>query len=264
MRTMIAPEQLLNIVANLERSNQRPAAVAVLRNVLRDRPNDVRALVLMAELALKENHCEAALVLLGKALAVAADDEHARRLLHATALEQGPVLLDEGRNEDAAAICAQAEEAGIPDPRLVHNRGLALQRLERLDGATQAFRYALAISPNLPDTAFQLGKCLYLRGLAESAAMSLRRSLILSPGDPDSWLTLGSVLESQADFAKAETACRRAIRVGASHALAHMRLGQALARRGLLAEGFAAMEWRHRLAGAHHPPALFPQPQWDG
>ncbi|WP_160116005.1 tetratricopeptide repeat-containing sulfotransferase family protein [Candidatus Halocynthiibacter alkanivorans] len=84
----------------------------------------------------------------------------------------------------------------FPVAILYNLTGASLVGLSRLEDAAEAFRKALAITPDDGELHKNIGTVYRDLAQAEKAAESLNRSLELLPGDADVWVLLGFVLTS--------------------------------------------------------------------
>lgn len=143
------------------------------------------------------------------------------------------------------------------------NLGVALRRLGRDAEAEAAYRNGLGIDPDEPGLLNNLGIALQDRGDHDGAGRCQRRMLALRPADAAAWLNLALGAQHGMRPRAAAAAARRAIRIDPGLAEAHTTLGFNLLIEGCDAEGYAAYEWRSRMADSRAAPA-FGSPRWTG
>ncbi|MFE1602199.1 tetratricopeptide repeat protein [Methylobacterium sp. ID0610] len=143
------------------------------------------------------------------------------------------------------------------------NLGVALRRLGRDAEAEAAYRNGLGIDPEEPGLLNNLGIALQDRGDHDGAGRCLHRALALRPADAASWLNLALGAQHGMRPRQAVAAARRAIRIEPGLAEAHTTLGFNLLIEGRDAEGYAAYEWRSRMADFGASPT-FASPRWAG
>ena len=142
-----------------------------------------------------------------------------------------------------------------PDTAEVHDdRGVALQRMGRLDEAVREYREAVRLLPNFPGAHNNLGNALLALGRPEEAAAASREALRLDPGFLDAHYNLGLALIAL-DRPGASDEFEAAIRLQPDFAEAHYYLGAALRRAGRRDEALVqyadAARLRPGLADAH-------------
>lgn len=143
------------------------------------------------------------------------------------------------------------------------NLGVALRRLGRDAEGEAAYRNGLSIDPDEPGLLNNLGIALQDRGDHDGARRCLQRMLALRPADAAAWLNLALGAQHEMRPRQAVFAARRAIRIDPGLAEAHTTLGFNLLIEGRDAEGYAAYEWRSRMADFGAAPA-FASPRWSG
>ena len=102
-------------------------------------------------------------------------------------VERGMKAFDEGRFEDALREFTAAEHEAPGHPALEYNRGNALYRLGRYDGAREAYRRASeAAGPSLKERdLYNMGNALAQLGDTKAAIGAYRKALVLEPQDEE-------------------------------------------------------------------------------
>lgn len=125
---------------------------------------------------------------------------------------------DQGRFGDAVERIAEAiSQAGSPRPNWRIRMGDWLGRLDRVDGAVEAYREALLEAPQHAEAMYALGRLSAESGLAEDAGIdALQRFIALPrwPQDPEvklAWWHLGRIHANAGCVERAEAAFRRAL-----------------------------------------------------
>ncbi len=192
---------------------------------------------------------------------------------NADALHMLGVLMDQqGHGEAAVALIRRAIASGTERAFYFSNLGNALYRLGRLEEAVAAHRRAVALRPDSVAMLGNLAAALLGTGDGSEAVELCRRAVRLAPGSAEAWLRLGNALSAVSDTgadaallaclrlepARAEAlynlGClalqrcdakaaegwfRMAVAAQPGMAAAHMNLGVALHRLGLLANAAA-------------------------
>jgi len=128
----------------------------------------------------------------------------------------GEVLRMLGETE-AAADCYRAAIALEPSYAQAHNNlGLALFQLDQADVAVEEFNAAIAIEPDAAGIHNNLGVVLEAMGRLEDAIRCFRRSVELAPEQAEVNNNLGTALHAQGDFQAAEEYLLAAARIDAS------------------------------------------------
>ncbi|MTJ82603.1 MAG: tetratricopeptide repeat protein [Telmatospirillum sp.] len=121
-------------------------------------------------------------------------------------------LLDAGRPAEAEALCRSTAAGAVPEPRLLHLMGLAVDGQGRAMEAVALFRQALAQDDRAADIHFDLAVVLQREGRPADAERAYRSVLALRPQDPVAWNNLGNALREQARPREATEAFLSAMR----------------------------------------------------
>ncbi len=216
-------------------------AEAIYRRILEREPEQPEALHLLGLIRHQtERHAEAC-ELIGKAIAVDADNA----LYHANL---GPVLKALGRSEEAVSACRRAA-ALAPNFAQAHNHlGAVLTAPEQVEEAIAALRRAIALKPDHAEAHDLLGVRLSARGDFAEAVKCHEMALALNPGSAEFHRHLGLALHRQGNLERAAKCCREAIRLRPDHAETHRNLSEILIQSRCFGEAAEAAEKAVRLA----------------
>jgi tetratricopeptide (TPR) repeat protein len=170
-------------------------------------------------------------------------------------------------SEQAAEAVALLEEtlAFAPDtPAALINLGVALKKLGRTDRAIAAYRQALDKAPNDAGALNNLGTALQEEDRYDEALEQFEKALAARPGYADAHLNKSLVLRHLGRIEDSIEEARTAVRLKPDLAEAQTSLGFGLLMKGRLREGFAAYEWRSRMADFSSPKRHFQSPVWTG
>jgi len=127
----------------LHQKGRLAEAALLYKKILAHDPINADALHLLGVIESQRKNSEAALELMGRAVAI--DHNNA-----ASWSNRGVVLHDLKRFDDAVASYDRALSINRDYPEALYNRGLALDRLKRFDDAIASYERALAVRPNYP------------------------------------------------------------------------------------------------------------------
>jgi len=181
----------------------------------------------------------------------------------------GGALKALGRFDEAIAMHRRAVELG-GDYRALSNLALTYRAAGRPDEAIVALEAAIARAPGEAELYGNLSGLLLAAGRAAEAEAAARRALALAPGEARFATNLAYARKEQGDFAGALVHLRRAIALDPQDADAHWNLGLTLLAAPATptdeADGWRALEWRHRIPGLGVTPAaaLASTPVWAG
>lgn len=176
---------LLAAAAALQ-ENRIPEAEALLRNRLKQRPTDVAAIRMLAELAMRIGRNDDALNLLARCLELA-PRFHAARYNYALALHRT------NQPERALAELAQILAAEPRHPGYRNLKAVVLCRIGDYPPAIALYEQLLAEYPDQPKVWMSLGHALKTSGHLERAIAAYRRSLALTPGFGEVWWSLANL-----------------------------------------------------------------------
>jgi tetratricopeptide (TPR) repeat protein len=179
-------------------------------------------------------------------------------------LTRGEALLRENRLHEARA-CFEHCVAG--DPRSSagwHGLARALQAMDRLQEAAEAYERAIGLESGHVDAALELGIVRYQQGRLEEADAAYRRVLELQPGHVGARLNRGLLNYQSGELDAAIAGYEAVLAERPEHANARFNLGLALLARGDFARGWREYEWRFDQAVLEDRGRSFPFPPWEG
>jgi hypothetical protein len=144
------------------------------------------------------------------------------------------------------------------------NRANALLDLDRVDDAIAAYDGVLAAQPRHAGAHFNRGNALMRRENLEEAIAAFDRALAISPGYVKAHNNRGLALRALNRHGEALASYGRAIALDKDFAEAHLNAAHALLTLGDFARGFAAYEWRWKIASTAPHRRTFRQPLWLG
>jgi tetratricopeptide (TPR) repeat protein len=200
-------------------------AERLYRQVLAADPRHADSLHLLGVIAYQLGRHDAAVDLIGRAIAInAAMDAYHCNL--------GNALKDLGRLDEAISSYRRALDLKPDFPEAHNNLGNALRETGRLDEAMASYRRALAHRPDFPDARNNLGNLLADEGRVDEAIACFRRALDLRPDHPDAHNNLGNLLKRQGRLDEAIAHFRTALAHRPAFTEAHSNLGGALKEKG--------------------------------
>jgi serine/threonine-protein kinase len=237
----------------LQRKGDLPAAIAAYREAIRLRPEDSKAYSNLGGALLGQKKWAEAVVACEKAIALRPGNADAHHNL-------GLALFQQGRYEQASAAF-RAALALRPLAGTYFHLALALERLERLDEAQEAYEQSIKREPDRPETYYNLGVILTARQRYAEAADAYRQAIRLAPKLEAAHCNLGLALEHQHHYVEAATAFRQAIQLDPEDALAHFGLGRVERELGHFESALASLRRAHEL-GSKQPSWNHPTTQW--
>jgi tetratricopeptide (TPR) repeat protein len=235
--------------AALQHHRQRRMAEAedLYRQVLAVDPNYIDALHMLGVLAYQAGRAEAAVDLIGRAIALNAANPSFHN-------NMGEALRYLGRLDEAVGHLTKATELD-PDAAEGHmNLGNAFKQQGQLERAIICYRRALELRPDYAEAHMNLGVALMEQDKSNEAAAHYRKALSANPNFPEALMNLAIVLQHRGDFAQAVAHYRRALELRPHYAVAHFNLGNALLERGNLGEALARYQHALALTAGEAPP----------
>ncbi|MEA3043640.1 MAG: hypothetical protein QOH47_1478 [Sphingomonadales bacterium] len=222
--------------------NDLPAAEQALRARLREKPADVAAIRMMAELAGRLGRYPDSETLLRRALALAPAFTPARANL-------ATVLYKQNRPAEAIAELDRLQDSDASNQNL---KAAALGRIGSFEEAILIYEQVLTKVPNQPKVWMSYGHALKTVGRLDDGIAAYRRALALAPGLGEVWWSLANLKTIR--FGDEDVAAMEAA-LGAPDLARedryHLRfaLGRAYEERGQHAESFAHYAEGNRLRG---------------
>ena len=235
-------QEMFTVALRHHQAGRLAEAEGLYQSVLLADSRHVDALHFLGVIAHQNGHNDAAVELIGKA--IAQNDR-----VPAFHNNLGNALKALGRMEEAVLSYRRAL-ALKPDLASAHyNIGLARQAQGNLTEAESSYRRALALKPDYPEAHSNLGNTLQAQGKLAEAVACYRRALSLRPNYADAHSNLGNVLKAQGKLAEAVTSFERALAHRPDSAEAHLNLGLLFLEQGKFSDAEASIE----RALAHQP-----------
>jgi tetratricopeptide (TPR) repeat protein len=161
-------------------------------------------------------------------------------------------LLDEGKAHHQAGRLSEAEQAyrlaldmAPQHPETFHLLGLLLYRRGQFDEAISLITAAIERQPSTPLYWFNLGVVTQKAARRQEAIRAYRQAITLNPRYLEALINLGNALKDEGSAAEAKEAYQQALALNPSHADTHNNLGVTLKEQGQLEE--AITSYRHAL-----------------
>jgi tetratricopeptide (TPR) repeat protein len=193
------------------------AAKSALGDALRLQPNDVPALLAMANISLQENNANLALQYAQQILAAHLWDVEAH-------LVAGNALLLKGSLKHALEEFQLALKAGTRDAEAQERIGRVLAAQGTKAEAEKAYEAALRSSPASQPALAGLSELLLYQGRGQEARARIEGQIQADPRSLSLLLLKGRFCQKQADYACAETSFQRALELAPEFAEAHLAL----------------------------------------
>jgi tetratricopeptide (TPR) repeat protein len=252
-----ASATLLEQAQTLRLEGEFEAARQACQEILREAPDDAKALAMMAAIAADQGQFDAGLQWARRALAADGDCIPAHFAL-------GRLYEGAERYRDAEA-CYRRVVALDPRHAKAHtNVGCMLHIQGRIDEAVACYRKALELEPGQPEAlrnyALAAGNPAQLREAMEG----FERHLATHPRDAQAQAQLAHLYVRVGRPEQALAAYEQAIALEPEQAEFHFGRSQVLLLLGRYAEGWREYEWRWRMERFNRIMFRFPQPRWDG
>jgi protein O-GlcNAc transferase len=212
---------LANLSAALMRQNKLEDALAVAERTRDIDPENIGALLVMANGYAQEKQHSAALETCDRIIALEPGlaEIHSNRAIALNGLR---------RCEEAVASC---DRAIVLQPNLAgahHNRGNALAQLRQYEQALLAYDKALLLKPDLVEAWIGRGNLFARQKRLDDALAAFDRATELSPDLASAWIARGNVLTEMRRFDDALSAFERAIECDPKRASAWLERGLVL------------------------------------
>jgi Flp pilus assembly protein TadD len=242
-----SPQQLFEAALAHHRQGRMAKAEELYRQILAGDPNHVDSLHMLGVLALQAARADAAVDLIGRAIALRGDNASSHNNI-------GEAYRHLGRFDEAIAHFTKAIELDPGAPEGPMSLGNILRQQGRLDEAIDLYRHALELRPGYAEAHLNLGVALMEQGNSEDAVGQLRQALSLNPNFPEALMNLGIVLQNRGDLEGATAHYRRALALRPNYAVAHFNFGNALLEQGHLEEAVARYQQAMAFMGPGAPP----------
>jgi tetratricopeptide (TPR) repeat protein len=209
-------------------------ALPYLEAVLRQQPENVRTLVLAAQVHREGKRLERAAALIAEALRLDPRSAEAWNEMGGVAMEQ----------RDYAAAIEHFEQALAVKDGLVYallNAGQAAEKLRDSSRASAYFRRVLAVDAKSPEGHQGLGSTLAKNGAAEEGERHLLEAVRLKPGLSAAWNNLGVLYLQRGAPEKAIAALERGIEAAPEDELLYLNLGRIYVQSNRYAEARESM-----------------------
>jgi tetratricopeptide (TPR) repeat protein len=209
-------------------------ALPYLEAVLRQQPENVRTLVLAAQVHREGKRLERAAALIAEALRLDPRSAEAWNEMGGVAMEQ----------RDYAAAIEHFEQALAVNDGLVYallNAGQAAEKLRDSSRASAYFRRVLAVDAKSPEGHQGLGSTLAKNGAAEEGERHLLEAVRLKPGLSAAWNNLGVLYLQRGAPEKAIAALERGIEAAPEDELLYLNLGRIYVQSNRYAEARESM-----------------------
>lgn len=223
-------------------------AERALKSILRERPTEVAAIRMLAEVAARVGRYRDAEALLARALAIA-PDFHAARANYVTVLHRQSKF-SEALDHSERLIAAEPADLGH-----LALKAAVLVRTGEYEAALAAYRRVLEAFPDNAPIWISLGHVLKTIGRQAESVDAYRRAIALCPTLGDAWWSLANlktVRFDDADLAAMRSALNAADRLVDRYHL-HFALGKALEERADFAPSFARYAEGNALRRAELP-----------
>ena len=233
------PAQMFAAALQSHRQRRMAEAEGLYRQVLAVDPNHVDALHMLGVLAYQAGRPEAAVDLIGRAIALYGENASFHNNI-------GEALRYLGRLDEAIAHFTKSTELDPSAAEGHMNLGNALKQQGHLGQAIERYRRALELKPDYAEAHLNLGVAVMEQGKEGEAADHYRHALEVNPRFPEALMNLAIVLQHRGEFAEAVAHYRRALELRPRYPAADFNLGNALLERGNLNEALA--RYQHALA----------------
>ena len=237
-------------VGDLDRARRNCVAV------LRDSPDNVRALSLMAAIAADEHQFEAGLQWARKA--IAADPQSV-----AAHYAMGRLWEGAERYTEAEACYRRVTLIDPGHARAHNNLGCMLHMQGRLQEALACYGRALQLDPDQPEAIRNYAAITGDAVELVTAINGFLGQIAQNPSDAVAYQSLANIYAQQGRHDEALMNFERAIALAPDRAEFHFAKAELLLVLGDYANGWTEYAWRWRMNAFNDPVRRFPQPVWD-
>lgn len=225
--------------------------------VLSRAPDDLRALCLMAAIAVDAKLIEEGAQWAQRAVATSPDAAAAHYAV-------GRVWESAGRYADAEASYRNAVRLDPGHAKAHNNLGACLHMQGRIDEAIPCYRKALEIDPAQPQANQNYAAFVRDPGAQQAAIAGYRRQIERNPDDAAALANLANLCVEMGRHDEALAYLEQATALEPQYAEAHFSKAYLLLLRGDYARGWQEYAWRWRVDAFNASARRFPQPVWDG
>jgi tetratricopeptide (TPR) repeat protein len=234
-KRLVGLDTLMEQVLARHRQGDLDGALALCREIVRQRPDMPAALLQMAILQRKRGDMPGAIDALRRLIAIVPDDAGSAAIL-------AQYLTDAGRAGEAVALLRTYAAAPEPGLDVLVAQGVALARLGRLPEAGAALERARATDPSNAMARVELGTVRLLQGKDAEARAAFEEALRLDPGLALAHHSLGLLAEKEGREDEAIPHWQAALARDPGLVDALLRMGSALARGGRTEEARGYLE----------------------
>ncbi|HKT34496.1 MAG TPA: tetratricopeptide repeat protein [Nitrospira sp.] len=166
-------------------------------------------------------------------------------------LEQGRLHQQANRLTEAEAAYRQALELSPQHPETLHLLGLVTYRQQRLPESLKYLNAAVERQGASPVYWFNLGVVCQKAGRSEEAVAAYKRAIALNPRYPEAYGNLGNVLRDTGNLSEAVNAYRQALTLNPAQADVHNNLGVARKEQGQPQDAIACYRKALELKPSH-------------
>lgn len=223
-------------------------AESLYRQLLKTQPNNAPVLHLLGLAAYQQGDTTAAVVEIGKAVAIDSNQPDYFSNL-------GLALRASGQPEQALEAYRKALRLAPRDAAIHNNLGSVLHALNRQNEAEVSYRASLTLESDNPSALFNFGNLLSDLGRHAEAAQCYRQALRRMPQDADIHNNLGNALREGGQFEQALASYREALQLQPGYPAAARHMGWLLQELGRTTEAIPcyreAVRHRHDDEAAH-------------
>ena len=236
-------------------AGQLAQAEMLYREILATNPRHAASLHLLGGIALQTGHGDAAVDLIGKAIAL----DHRIPDFYC---DLGTALQQQGKPDAAAQAYRRALALKPNCVAALNNLGNVLSDQGKLDEATKLYHRRLVLQPDSAETHYNLGHLLTRENKLHEALACYQKAVDLKPDYAEALNSLGLALEVQGEFGEVKVCYRRALDLKPDFTEAHVNYGIVLLREGDFRCGWEEFEWRWRSKDIRPPHPV--HMQWRG
>lgn len=246
-------DAMINLANSLTASGRLPEAVEVCRKAVAVRPGSEPARAALAQ-------AEALSAPAGVTTPPPAPAPVSLEVLFA----QANKVADQGRSEDAIRLYQEILAINPDLPEVLVNLGNQLFKSQRASEAVGNFERALKLRPGMREALLNMGNALHDLGEHDRALDCYEKALKSDPTYRDALNNLANIHLNQNRPDKALPYARRLLKLYPDHVQAHGTAAGLLLARGELKEGWEHYEWRWLKPGLPVPLRDFGCPDWAG